>query len=37
MANDKLQIRPKHLRGEDGYKTFSIRIKDEIVYPRVSG
>jgi len=32
MANDKLKIRPKHLRGEDGYKTFSIRIKDELVY-----
>jgi len=32
MADDKLKIRPKHLRGEDGYKTFSIRIKDELVY-----
>ena len=31
MANDKLKIRPKHLRGEDGYRTFSIRVKDEIV------
>lgn len=31
MANDKLKIRPKHLKGEDGYKTFSIRIKNEIV------
>ena len=31
MAQDKLKIRPKHLKGEDGYKTFSIRIKDELV------
>jgi len=29
--NDKLVIRKKSLRGEDGYKTFSIRIKDDIV------
>ena len=28
MKNDKLVIRPK---GEDGYKTFSIRIKEETV------
>ena len=25
----KLIIKKKHLTGEDGYKTFSIRIKDE--------
>ena len=31
MESDKLKITPKHLRGEDGYKTFSIRIRDEIV------
>ncbi|MEE0914828.1 MAG: ribbon-helix-helix protein, CopG family [Ruminococcus sp.] len=29
--NDKLVIKKKSLKGEDGYKTFSIRIKDEIV------
>lgn len=27
----KLIITPKKPRGEDGYKTFSIRIKDDIV------
>ena len=27
----KLVIKKKGLRGEDGYKTFSIRIKDETV------
>ena len=32
MSDDKLKITPKHLKGEDGYKTFSIRIKEEIVY-----
>lgn len=30
MAN-KLVIKRKSLKGEDGYKTFSIRIKDETV------
>lgn len=29
--NDKLIIDKKNLKGEDGYKTFSIRIKDETV------
>lgn len=28
---DKLVIRPKSLKGEDGYRTFSIRIKEETV------
>lgn len=28
---DKLIIKKKSLKGEDGYKTFSIRIKDETV------
>lgn len=28
---EKLIIRKKSLRGEDGYKTFSIRIKEETV------
>lgn len=31
MEHEKLVIRPKHAKGEDGYKTFSIRIKDEVV------
>ena len=31
MDDKKLIIRPKRLKGEDGYKTFSIRIKDELV------
>lgn len=29
--NEKLIINKKTLKGEDGYKTFSIRIKDETV------
>ncbi len=28
---EKLVINKKSLKGEDGYKTFSIRIKDETV------
>ena len=28
---DKLIINKKDLKGEDGYKTFSIRIKEETV------
>jgi predicted DNA-binding protein len=28
---EKLVIKPKKLKGEDGYKTFSIRIKEETV------
>ena len=28
---EKLIINRKNLQGEDGYKTFSIRIKDETV------
>lgn len=28
---EKLIINKKHLKGEDGYKTFSIRIKDETL------
>lgn len=26
-----LVVRPKHQKGEDGYKVFSIRIKEETV------
>lgn len=29
--DDKLIIRPKKYKGNDGYKTFSIRIKEELV------
>ncbi len=29
MDKDDLILRPKRVRGEDGYKTFSIRIKSE--------
>lgn len=28
---DKLTITKKSLKGDDGYKTFSVRIKDETV------
>lgn len=31
MPEDKLIIKPKKIRGNDGYKTFSIRIKEETV------
>ena len=31
MNENKLIIKPKRVKGEDGYKTFSIRIKDELV------
>ena len=29
---EKLGIKKKSLKGEDGYKTFSIRIKEETVH-----
>ena len=29
--NDTLIIKPKKYKGNDGYKTFSIRIKEELV------
>ncbi len=29
--NNKLIIKPKKYKGSDGYKTFSIRIKEELV------
>ena len=29
--NNKLIINKKNQKGEDGYKTFSVRIKDETV------
>lgn len=31
MNNEQLVIRPKRAKGDDGYKVFSIRIKDDIV------
>ena len=31
MKANKLIIRPKKAKGEDGYKTFSIRVRDETV------
>ncbi|MBR1497740.1 MAG: CopG family transcriptional regulator [Oscillospiraceae bacterium] len=31
MPKEKLILHPKRPKGEDGYKTFSIRIKDETV------
>ncbi len=31
MENENLVIKPKKPKGEDGYKVFSIRIKEEIV------
>lgn len=32
MMDEKLIINRKNLKGEDGYKTFSVRIKDETVH-----
>lgn len=31
MDNKALIITPKPLKGEDGYRTFSIRIKEDLV------
>ncbi len=31
MENENLVIKPKKPKGEDGYKVFSIRIREEIV------
>lgn len=31
MSDSNLVIRPKNRKGEDGYKVFSIRIKEELV------
>ena len=30
MEQDKLVIRPKRAKGDDGFKTFSIRIREEL-------
>lgn len=32
MNEENLIIKKKRPKGEDGYKTFSIRIKDELVF-----
>ena len=31
MSKDNLIVKPKHPKGEDGYRVFSIRIKEETV------
>ena len=31
MKNESLIIKPKKPKGEDGYKVFSVRIKEDIV------
>lgn len=31
MKEDKLVIRPKRSKGDDGFRTFSIRIREDIV------
>ncbi len=31
MENESLVIKPRRPKGEDGYKVFSIRIKEDIV------
>lgn len=31
MLEDKLIIKPKRSKGDDGYKTFSIRVREDIV------
>ena len=31
VVEDKLIINKKNLKGEDGYKTFSVRIKEDTV------
>lgn len=32
MKNENLVIKPKRAKGEDGYKVFSIRIKEEKLH-----
>lgn len=31
MENESLIIKPKRSKGEDGYKVFSVRIKEDVV------
>lgn len=31
MDNNKLIIKPKPVKGEDGYLTFSVRLREELV------
>lgn len=31
MENNNLIIKPKKLKGEDGFKTFSVRIREDTV------
>jgi metal-responsive CopG/Arc/MetJ family transcriptional regulator len=31
MKDDNLIVTPKKAKGEDGYKTFSVRVKEEII------
>ncbi|MDE7203575.1 MAG: ribbon-helix-helix domain-containing protein [Lachnospiraceae bacterium] len=31
MQNENLVIKPKKAKGEDGFKVFSIRVKEEVV------
>ncbi|MBR5540602.1 MAG: ribbon-helix-helix protein, CopG family [Clostridia bacterium] len=31
MKGDKIIVKPKRPKGEDGYKTFSVRIKETTV------
>ena len=31
MSNERILIKPKRPKGEDGYKTFSVRIKEGTV------
>lgn len=31
MNDEKLIIRPKRAKGDDGYKTFSVRLKEDVV------
>lgn len=36
MKDEQLVIKPKRAKGEDGYKVFSIRIKEDVV-SRIDG
>lgn len=31
MKEEKLIIKPRHAKGDDGYRVFSIRVKEDIV------
>lgn len=31
MEDDKLILKPKRVKGDDGYRVFSVRLKEEMI------